>query len=107
MAPLKLNAPARELLRDDSAALYISTGSSWEITIDAGSGKLVLPERPSQFVIRAIRSMSLQSLNITHSHVAALENLPNYHRDPFDRMLIAQARSEELVLLTTDHNFDK
>ena len=107
ITPLKLNRQAIALLEDISSELYISAVSSWEITIKAGTGKLTLPERPSEFVVRAIQLMSLRLLDITHSHVAALENLPNYHQDPFDRMLIAQARSEELVLLTTDHNFDK
>ena len=107
ITPLKLNRQAIALLEDISSELYISAVSSWEITIKAGTGKLTLPERPSEFVIRAIQLMSLRLLDITHTHVAALENLPNYHQDPFDRMLIAQARSEELVLLTTDHNFDK
>jgi PIN domain nuclease of toxin-antitoxin system len=107
ITPLRLNRQAVELLEDTSSELYISAVSSWEITIKAGTGKLALPERPSEFVIRAIRLMSLQPLDITHSHVAALERLPNHHRDPFDRMLIAQARAEGLVLLTADHNFER
>ncbi len=107
IAKSRLNRRALQLLADDSAELYLSAASSWEITIKAGTGKLVLPERPSEFVVRAIQLMSLQGLDITHSHVAALERLPNYHRDPFDRMLIAQAQVEELVLLTADHNFEK
>lgn len=107
MAPLRLNRQAIDLLQDSSSELFISAASSWEIAIKAGTGKLVLPERPSEFVIRAIQLMSLRSLDITHSHVAALEKLPNYHRDPFDRMLIAQAQAEGLVLLTADHNFEK
>ena len=104
IAQSKLNRRALELLADNSSELYLSAASSWEITIKAGTGKLVLPERPSEFVIRAIQLMSLQPLDITHSHVAALERLSNYHRDPFDRMLIVQARSEGPVLLTADHN---
>jgi PIN domain nuclease of toxin-antitoxin system len=107
IAQPKLNRRALELLADDSSELYWSAASSWEITIKSGAGKLVLPERPSEFVIRAIRLMSLQALDITHSHVATLERLPNYHRDPFDRMLIAQAQTEGLVLLTADRNFDQ
>ena len=107
IAQPKLNRRALELLADDSSELYFSAASSWEITIKSGTGKLVLPERPSEFVIRAIRLMSLQALDITHGHVAALERLPNHHRDPFDRMLIAQAQTERLVLLTADHNFER
>jgi len=107
IAKSRLNRKALQLLADDSAELYLSAASSWEITIKAGTGKLILPQPPSEFVIRAIQLMSLQSLDITHHHVAALEGLPNYHRDPFDRMLIAQAQVEELVLLTADRNFEK
>ena len=107
IGPLKLNRRAIELLEDVSSEIYISAASSWEITIKVGTGKLRLPEAPSEFVIRAIQLMSLQSLDITHGHVAALEKLPNYHRDPFDRMLVAQARTEGLVLLTADRNLAK
>lgn len=107
MAPLRLNRQAIDLLQDSSSELFISAASSWEIAIKAATGKLVLPDRPSEFVIRAIQLMSLRSLDITHSHVAALEKLPNYHRDSFDRMLIAQAQAEGLVLLTADHNFER
>lgn len=107
IAPPKLNRQTTELLEDNSSEVYLSAVCSWEITIKAGIGKLVLPERPSEFLIRAMRLMLLQALDITHNHVAALERLPNYHRDPFDRMLIAQAQAEGLVLLTADRKFDK
>ena len=107
IAKSRLNRPALQLLADDSAELYLSAASSWEITIKFGTGKLKLPHPPSEFVVRAIQLMSLQPLDITHSHVAALEKLPNYHRDPFDRMLIAQAQAEGLVLLTADRNLEK
>lgn len=107
ITPLKLNRHALELLRDYSSELYLSAASSWEIMIKAGIGKLVLPQPPSEFLIRALGLMSMQSLDITLSHVAALEKLPHYHRDPFDRMLVAQAQVEGLVLLTADHNLEK
>lgn len=107
IAPLRLNRRAVELLKDDSSEVYVSAASSWEITIKAATGKLILPQPPSEFVVHALRLMSLQSLDITHSHVATLERLPNHHRDPFDRMLIAQAKAEELVLLTADRNFER
>lgn len=71
------------------------------------TGKLVLPERPSQVVDRAMRLMFLKPLDVTHRHALAVENLPNHHRDPFDRMLIAQAQVEQIALLTTDHIFEK
>ena len=103
----KLNQKALNLLADDSSELYFSAASSWEIIIKAALGKLFLPEQPSEFVTKAMRLMALQSLDITHSHAFAVEALPNHHRDPFDRMLIAQAQVEQLVLLTSDHVFEQ
>ena len=103
----KLNDRALSLIADDSSELYLSAASSWEIAIKANTGKLVLPERPSQVVANAMRLMSLQALDITHLHALAVEDLPNVHPDPFDRMLIAQAKTEQMVLLTADRIFEK
>jgi PIN domain nuclease of toxin-antitoxin system len=103
----KLNDRALGLLADDSSELYLSAVSSWEVAIKANTGKLVLPKRPSQIVAKAMSLMSLGSLDITHLHALAVEDLPNYHRDPFDRMLIAQANAEQMVLLTADRIFEK
>src|ERR1700690_3211896 len=103
----KLNHRARRLLEDDSSELYLSAVSSWEITIKAGSGKLVLPEPPAVLVTRAMQLMSLRPLDITHLHALAVDALPDYHRDPFDRMLIAQARTEGMTLLSADRIFER
>jgi PIN domain nuclease of toxin-antitoxin system len=103
----KLNDRALSVLADQSSKLYLSSVSSWEIIIKAGLGKLQLPESPSQVVTRAMRELSLLPLNITHAHALAVEDLPNHHQDPFDRMLIAQAQSEGMVLLTSDRIFEK
>jgi PIN domain nuclease of toxin-antitoxin system len=103
----KLNNNALRLLVDASSELYLSAVSSWEITIKTATGKLILPDRPSQVVNRAMQAMSMRSLDITHLHAQAVEDLPNHHRDPFDRLLIAQAQSEGLVLLTSDRIFGK
>jgi PIN domain nuclease of toxin-antitoxin system len=103
----KLNHKVLTILEDDSSELYLSAVTAWEIVIKTGTGKLVLPERPAEFVARATRFMCLQSLDITQSHALATEDLPNYHRDPFDRMLMAQARAEGMVLLTLDRILEK
>jgi PIN domain nuclease of toxin-antitoxin system len=107
IAQPKLNHQALNLLLDNSSELYLSAVSSWEIIIKAGTGKLVLPVRPAEFVNRAMRLMSVQSLDITHLHALAMDALPTHHRDPFDRMLIAQAHSEQMTLLTADRVFQK
>jgi len=103
----KLNDRALTLLADGSAELYLSAASSWEIAIKANTARLVLPERPSQIVTNAMRLMSMRTLDITHFHALALEDLPDVHRDPFDRVLIAQANTEQMVLLTADRIFEK
>ncbi|MGC1414066.1 MAG: type II toxin-antitoxin system VapC family toxin [Candidatus Acidiferrum sp.] len=102
----RLNARALRLLSEDSPELYLSAVSPWEMAIKAATGRLVLPERTSQVIERATRLMSLKALDITHVHALAVEGLPNHHRDPFDRMLIAQASVERMILLTADRIFE-
>jgi len=103
----KLNRRALDLFADNSSELYLSAMSSWEIAIKSGIGKLELPERPVEFVTRVMRFMSLRSLNITHLHALAVDALPDHHRDPFDRLLIAQAQAEGMTILTDDKVFQK
>jgi PIN domain nuclease of toxin-antitoxin system len=103
----KLNHRALHLLADLSSELYVSAVSSWEITIKAGTGKLMLPEQPAEFMKRAIRLLSLHTLDITLLHTLNIGTLPNYHQDPFDRLLIAQAHSEGMTVLTDDQLFQK
>jgi PIN domain nuclease of toxin-antitoxin system len=103
----KLNHRALDLLADDSTELYLSAVSCWEIAIKSGTGKLVLPRGPAEFVTRAMKLMSLRSLYITHLHALAVDALADHHRDPFDRLLIAQARAEEMTILTDDKVFQK
>jgi PIN domain nuclease of toxin-antitoxin system len=103
----KLNRTARDLLSSSGAELYLSAASSWEIAIKFALGTLALPKPPSQFVPNAIGLLALRSLDVTHLHSLVAGELPPHHRDPFDRMLIAQARLENLVLLTSDRTFLK
>jgi PIN domain nuclease of toxin-antitoxin system len=106
-APEKLNKQAITVLSSGSAEVYLSAASSWEIAIKFALRSLRLPSPPSQFIPHAMRVMALRSLDITHFHSVAAGELPRHHRDPFDRMLIAQARSETMVLLTADTAFKK
>jgi PIN domain nuclease of toxin-antitoxin system len=106
-AERKLNQKALDLLSSSAAELHLSAASSWEISIKYGLGTLVLPKPPSQFIPNAIGLLSVRSLDITHFHSLIAGELPPHHRDPFDRMLIAQARAENMVLLTADRTFQK
>ena len=105
-APERLNRRATTVL-SGSSEVYLSAASSWEIAIKFALRALRLPSPPSQFIPDALRMLSIRSLEISHFHSIAAGALPPHHRDPFDRMLIAQACSEEMVLLTADKVFAK
>ena len=106
-APEKLNRQAINVLSSGAAEVYLSAASSWEIAIKFALRSLRLPSPPSQFIPNAMRVMALRSLDITQFHSLVAGQLPRHHRDPFDRMLIAQACSETMVLLTADTAFKK
>src|SRR5215471_2354632 len=103
----KLNKRARELLVNPRNEILLSAASSWEISLKVAIKKLKLPEPASRFVPQQLQMWGMQPLPITHSHALAAGELPPHHRDPFDRMLIAQARLERLVILTADGLFSK
>lgn len=68
-------------------------------------GKLTLPTAPAAYVPDRMRSSGVEALPVTHSHALAVAVLPHHHRDPFDRLLIAQAQLENLTVLTSDRIF--
>lgn len=103
----KLNSRATGLLRSSASHLYLSSASAWEIAIKYALGTLKLHVEPAVLVPDIIRGMGMQALDISHLHAIEAGRLPTHHRDPFDRMLIAQARLEGLTLLTADKIFRK
>lgn len=82
--------------------LLLSAASSWEITIKHGLGKLSLPEPPQEYVPERIRLAGLIGLPIEHSHALAVSSLPLLHRDPFDRLIVAQATALDVPVITSD-----
>jgi PIN domain nuclease of toxin-antitoxin system len=101
----KLNPRAQEILTSASSELHFSAVGTWEISIKFALGALRLPKPPREFVLHALRYWPVQALTITHEHTLRAGELPLHHRDPFDRMLIAQALVEGMVLLTADRAF--
>ena len=97
-----LTPAARELFTTDAQELLWSAASTWELGIKAALGKLRLPEPLDRFVQRQLREQNLIGLPIYHDHAARAAALPPIHRDPFDRMLVAQALVENVPLLTRD-----
>lgn len=104
--PEKLGAQARSLIEDDTNELLLSAASVWEIAIKAGLGKLRLPEPPSTYVPSRMQSSGVSPLAVSHAHAAAVADLPRHHRDPFDRLLVAQAISEGVPILSSDAQFN-
>lgn len=100
--PERLPVAIREALEDGENPLYLSVLTSWEIAIKYAVGKLPLPEPPLVFVEKRLQRDGLQTLHIEHRHALAVAQLPMHHHDPFDRLLIAQARDESMVLATVD-----
>jgi PIN domain nuclease of toxin-antitoxin system len=84
---------------------YLSAASTWEIAIKLGLGKVRLPGSPVEYLRTRIADTPALPLPITHAHALRLAQLPRHHRDPFDRMLIAQAEAEGLVIMTSDEAF--
>ena len=98
----KLSSRAREIMSDIDNEVFFSAASGWEITIKAKMGRIKLPDEPHLFIPAQLRMNAIQSLPILMSHVLHVFTLPDYHRDPFDRMLIAQAQLEGLPIMSAD-----
>lgn len=89
-------------LADRAVDLFLSAASAWEIGIKHAAGRLTLPEPPTVYVPEGMRRTGTRELPVSHSHALAAASLPPHHRDPFDRLLVAQSRIEALPLITTD-----
>jgi PIN domain nuclease of toxin-antitoxin system len=96
----KLSERVRKLL--PVAETWLSVVSLWEILVKSQSGKLRLPQPSGPYVMAKLKLNGVKLLPITVHHVLRIESLPMHHRDPFDRMLIAQSLEENLPLVTAD-----
>ena len=103
----KISKKALVLLKDDNNEFYFSAASAWEIAIKHSIGKLELKKNPKDWLPCIILKMGLRPLPVTQHHAFEIIKLPPYHRDPFDRMIIAQAKIENISVLTPDSIFKK
>jgi PIN domain nuclease of toxin-antitoxin system len=99
--PARLDAGTRALLEDTANEVLFSAASIWEIAIKAGLGRADFAVRPEQ-IVRAARETGFVELPISAAAAARVVDLPLHHRDPFDRLLVAQAMAEPMRLYTAD-----
>jgi PIN domain nuclease of toxin-antitoxin system len=104
--PDRLARRARRMIERSDNELYFSAASAWEIAIKWELGKLKLPADPAEYVPSRMAQSGVIPLPIKHAHALQVARLPKHHRDPFDRLLVAQALLEDMVLLTADQHFD-
>ncbi len=102
-----LSPKAAELLEDIDNELYLSAASAWEIAIKYGSGKLELYDLPEHVVPEERRRHGIRALPIDEASTLTVRGLPAHHRDPFDRLLVAQAIVHELVVVTPDPKIER
>lgn len=102
----RLSPRARSVMSGSERALRWSIASSWEVAIKTSSGRLPMPASLAEFLGSVLPGLGLGDLAVTNAHLIALAALPFHHRDPFDRMLVAQALVEGLPIVTADPAFD-
>ena len=102
--PRRLNDDALTIVTDPTTELLLSAASAWEIAIKSALGRLQLPEPPQIYVRTRMEISATDGLAIDFNHALAVASLPLHHRDPFDRILIAQAQQESIALVTADTN---
>jgi len=98
----ELSDQAKILFQNTDNAVYLSSVSVWEIVVKNKLGKLPLPDTPEQFINEQCEKHFIDNITLDNQSIFHLTELPIYHRDPFDRMLICQAIEHDLTLLTSD-----
>jgi PIN domain nuclease of toxin-antitoxin system len=98
----QLSATAKNFIANPNHQIFFSVASAWEIIIKVGTGKLNIPEAPNAYLNSRITDNRFEVLPIDLPHVLQVANLPDLHRDPFDRIIIAQSQVKEMPILTID-----
>ena len=103
----QLSEHARMLIADPNNHLFLSAASGWEIAIKARLGKLRVHDELERFLAEQLSMNQISALPITMYHALHVQRLPLHHRDPFDRMLIAQSQLEAMPIITMDSIFSR
>jgi PIN domain nuclease of toxin-antitoxin system len=98
----RLSDRARRSIAAKTQAVFLSAASGWEILLKAGLGRLTFLQDPERFVPEQVAANAFEVLPVHLHHVLRIHSLPRLHRDPFDRVLVAQALSERMTLVSGD-----
>lgn len=98
--------PALDVLTSPETDLWISAASTWELAIKTSLGRVRLPLTPGEWIEDRRRLMRALLMPVEHRHAGAVVGLPWHHRDPFDRLLLAQAATSDLVFATADRTLE-
>lgn len=102
----RLSAHAKDLIADGTNEIMLSMASFWEMAIKISLGKLSVSGPFASYISQQLSGNNIGVLDISLQHIAAVVTLPFHHRDPFDRLLIAQAQVEQIPLISVDTTFD-
>ena len=100
--PERLRRAALEAMLDESNEVYFSAASAWEIVIKYALGKLSLPLPPASYVPSRVAALGLIPLAVAQHHALQVAEMPLHHKDPFDRILVAQAQADGMHIVTAD-----
>ncbi len=100
--PTKVSPRVVQVLNDTNNEIHLSVASVWEMVIKSQTGKLVLSDAIDKIIAEQMKRNPLQLLPVGLPHVLAIQTLPSIHKDPFDRLLVAQAMIENAILLSAD-----
>lgn len=101
-----LSSTAKTLIEDPQNLIYLSVASIWEMAIKTSLGKLSIPSPFTSFIDNQLRENTIILLNIKTTHTGIVATLPFHHRDPFDRLIIAQSKAENFPIIGRDEIFD-
>jgi PIN domain nuclease of toxin-antitoxin system len=103
--PGKLSTAATGAINDPANTLWLSHASVWEMHLKHHAGKLTFPDAPRVWIPHQLSTWKISEKTITLDAIHRTSDLPDYHRDPFDRMLIAQSLEEDLTIVSPDQHF--
>ncbi len=106
-APERLSTRARRNIQSGRNEVFVSAVSAWEIAIKSALGRITLAEDPQRFIPEQMTQNAFEPLPVLIRHALKVLDLPNVHKDPFDRLLVAQALIEDLALVSVDERLSR